>query len=213
LKTYSKIDGRMIYNETIPQSNSLFIPNQLADQNTSICNNNISFSGLYILYHSKLTRFAKEYVIVGEDAENIVQDVFVILWERRDSLHLVENMNAYLFRLVRNKCLDHLRYKITSEKYNKTVQNAFEIELTLKLQSLDRLDGNFISEKSMESIISEAINSLPEKCREIFLSSRIEGLKYKEISERFGISINTVENQISIALRKLRIKLKNYLST
>jgi len=173
--------------------------------------NDMEFSELYTKYYPKLTRFAKEYVAIEEEAENITQDVFLGLWERRDSLHLIENINAYLFRLVKNKSLDHLRHKVSSEKYNKTVQSAFEAELTLKLQSLDRIN-DFAIEGNMEVIISEAIDSLPRKCREIFLSNRVDGLKYKEISERFGISINTVENQMSIALKKLRLKLKNYLA-
>ncbi|WP_183305468.1 RNA polymerase sigma-70 factor [Dysgonomonas hofstadii] len=172
----------------------------------------MSFSEIYISYYSKLLRFAREYVVVNEDAENIIQDVFVKLWERQDSLHLIDNINAYLFRLVRNKCLDYLRHKLSTEKCNKSVQNTFEMELNLKIQSLDRFDETFVSEKNMEKIVSDAIDSLPNKCREIFLSSRIEGLKYREISERFNISVNTVENQMSIALKKLRIKLKDHLS-
>jgi len=170
------------------------------------------FSEIYLTYYSKLKRFAKEYVILDEDAENIVQDVFMGIWERYDSIRLIENMNAYLFKLLRNRCLDYLRYKVSVEKYNKTIQNAFESELSLKLQSLDRFDEDLLSEENLEVIITDAINTLPEKCRDIFLLSRVEGLKYKEIACRLNISVNTVENQMSIALKKLRIKLKNYLS-
>ena len=62
----------------------------------------MSFSEMYLTYYSKLVRFAREFVILEEDAENITQDVFTDLWERRDSMDHVENMNAYLFRLVKN---------------------------------------------------------------------------------------------------------------
>lgn len=84
--------------------------------------------------------------------------------------------------------------------------------MNLKIQSLDRFDEFFFSEKNMEDILSEAIDSLPPKCREVFLSSRVDGLKYREISERYNISVNTVENQMSIALKKIRIILKEHLS-
>ena len=168
----------------------------------------MSFSEMYLTYYSKLVRFAREFVILEEDAENITQDVFTDLWERRDSMDHVENMNAYLFRLVKNRCLDHLKHKIFEQKYVEVMQTSFEIELNLKLQSLDRFDGSDMSVgNEMEKLVREAINSLPKKCRAIFLLSRMEGLKYREISERLGISVNTVECQMGIALKKLRVKL------
>lgn len=168
----------------------------------------MGFSELYITYYPKLVRFAKEFVILEEDAENITQDVFTDLWEKRDSLDLVENINAYLFRLVKNKCLDHLKHKIFEQRYAEHIQTTFEIELNLKLQSLDRLDVCVVSEgNEVEMLIHSAINSLPGRCREIFVLSRFEKLKYREISERLGISLNTVECQMSIALKRLREKL------
>ena len=69
----------------------------------------------------------------------------------------------------------------------------------------------FTSEEDIEKVIANAIDKLPERCREIFLKSRIEGMKYREIADELDISMNTVENQMSIALRKLRIELKDYL--
>ena len=79
------------------------------------------------------------------------------------------------------------------------------------LSYLQQFDENKLSETELEDIIQNAINSLPEKCREIFVLSRIEGLQYKEIASQLNISINTVENQMAIALKKLRIKLKENL--
>lgn len=169
----------------------------------------MSFSDLYLIYYPKLVRFAKEYVVLEEDAENITQDVFTDLWEKRELMNRIENMNAYLFRLVRNKCLDYLKHKVFEQRYAEKMQASFEIEMNLKLQSLDRFDVSELSERNeMEKRIREAINSLPKKCRDIFLLSRMEGLKYREISERLGVSVNTVECQMGIALKKLRVKLK-----
>ena len=136
----------------------------------------MDFSELYLTYYSKLVRFAKEFVILEEDAENITQDVFTDLWERRDSMDHVENMNAYLFRLVKNRCLDHLKHKIFEQKYVEVMQTSFEIELNLKLQSLDRFDGSDMSVgNDTEILVRAAINSLPKRCRDIFLLSRMEG--------------------------------------
>ena len=168
----------------------------------------MSFSELYLMYYPKLVRFAKEFVVLEEDAENITQDVFTDLWERRDAIDHIENVNAYLFRLVRNRCLDYLKHKVFEQKYAENVQASFEIELNLKLQSLDRIDVSAIFEgNEKERLVRDAINSLPKRCRDIFLLSRMKGLKYREISEKLGISVNTVECQMGIALKKLRVKL------
>ncbi|WP_287816664.1 RNA polymerase sigma-70 factor [Bacteroides sp.] len=153
----------------------------------------MNFSELYLTYYSKLVRFAKEFVIQEEDAENITQDVFIILWENRDFIEHIDNMNAYLFRLVRNKCLDYLKHKVFEQRYVESVQTSYEVDV--------------VEDNDTEILIRAAINSLPKRCRDIFLLSRVEGLKYKEISEQLGISVNTVECQMGIALKKLRIKL------
>ena len=169
----------------------------------------MNFSEMYLTYYPKLVRFAKEFVMLEEDAENITQDVFADLWERRDSMSEIENVNAYLFRLVKNRSLDYLKRKISEQKYVESTQTSFEIELSLKLQSLDRFDAcYFLEGNDTEILIRAAINSLPKRCRDIFLMSRLEGLKYKEISERLGISIKTVECQMGRALKKIRMKLR-----
>lgn len=168
----------------------------------------MGFSELYLTYYPKLVRFAKEYVIFEEEAENITQDVFADVWERREDIKGIENINAYLFKLIRNRCLDYLRHKVFEQKYIQIVQASFEMELNLRLQSVDRFDVGTSSEsKDMEILLRMAIDSLPKRCKEIFLLSRLKRLKYREISERLGISVNTVECQMGIALKKLRTKL------
>lgn len=158
----------------------------------------MNFSDLYLTYYSKLVRFAKEFVEHEEDAENITQDVFTDLWEKRDFIIHIENMNAYLFRLVRNRCLDYLRHKVFEQRYMESLQLSCEEDA--------------VEDHDTEILIRAAINSLPKRCRDIFLLSRVEGLKYREISEHLGISVNTVECQMGIALKKLRMKLDTCLA-
>ena len=110
---------------------------------------------------------------------------------------------SYLFTLVKNKCLDFLRHK--------TVTNEFAREYKAKQAALEQLNYTISSDEDIERIVTVAINSLPERCKEIFIKSRIEGKKHKEIAEELNISTNTVENQITIALKRLRIELKDYL--
>lgn len=160
-----------------------------------------NFDKIYVLYYSRMHRFAREYVLSNEDAENIVQDVFLLLWERRNVLDVQISLTSYLFSLVKNKCLDYLRHQVVAEEYKK--------ELSLKLSALELLNYTLSSEEDVERIVTDAVNKLPERCKLIFLKSRIEGKKYKEIAEELDISVNTVENQMSIALKKLRLELKD----
>ncbi|MDR1201375.1 MAG: RNA polymerase sigma-70 factor [Tannerellaceae bacterium] len=161
------------------------------------------FDRIYLSYFYRLHRFAKEYVMSDADAENIVQDVFLLLWEKREVLNIQISLTAYLFSLVKNKCIDHLRHRIVADE--------FQQELSLKLTSLEEFNRAFVSDEEIEQFLTNAINKLPKRCREIFIKSRIEGKKYREIAGELNISVNTVENQMAIALKKLRIELKDYL--
>lgn len=164
----------------------------------------MDFSNIYLTYYAQLVRFAATFVVYEEDAENIIQDLFLGLWEKKESLNSVENMNAYIYKLAKNKCLDHLKHIVVKEKFIASEQTFYEQEISLKLQSLETFDVELASEEKVEKIISNAIDALPPKCREIFILSRYDGLKYKEISEKLNLSVNTVETQMSIAFKKLR---------
>lgn len=162
-----------------------------------------NFDHIYVIYYSRMRRFAKEFVLFEEDAENVVQDVFLQLWEKKEVLDIKVSLTAYLFSLVKNKCIDYLRHQIVAEEYIH--------EQKTKIYSLEQFDYNISSDDDIEKILNKAIDKLPEKCREIFIKSRVEGKKYKEIANELNISINTVENQMSIALKKMRVELKEYL--
>ena len=155
--------------------------------------------------------FAKEYVISEEDAENIVQDVFVELWENKEMLNMHMNLIAYLFTTIKNKCLNHLRHKLVVQDTASKLQEEYTISLRMNLDSLEVFDNNLFSDNDIEKIISRALDALPEKCRAIFIMSKIEGKKHNEIAQELNISINTVGSQIGIAYKKLRTELKDYL--
>ena len=173
--------------------------------------NKCNFEEIYLKYFPRLLRFAREYVLAEEDAENIIQDVFTTLWERRDDLKIHINLASYLFVLIKNRCIDHLRKKKYAETGKKQMQESFVYEQQMKLYSLEALDHVLFSDNDIEQIITRAIDSLPPKCREIFVLNKIDGKKYRKIAEELHISVSTVENQMSIALRKLREQLKDYM--
>ena len=132
-------------------------------------------------------------------AEDILQDAFIKLWNKKDQIENI-NIEAYLFRLVRNQCLDYIRLvRVISEK-------TTELESASKYEELYRID--FIRDEpylliceELKSEIEKTINSLPERCREVFILSRIEGLKNREIAEKLQISIKNVERHLARALK------------
>lgn len=158
------------------------------------------FDSIYQLYFTRLCRFARQYIGSQEDAESLVQDVFTNAWEKRD---YVDISLPFLYTVVKTKCIDYLRHRMVTEKYNR--------ELALKLASLEYLDNTTTAEQELEHHVQQAIDRLPDKCRIIFLKSRLEGKKYKEIADELGLSVNTIENQMAIALKKLKKDLQQYL--
>lgn len=167
------------------------------------------FERIYIRYYARMKRFAKEYVIYEEDAENILQDVFVDFWEKREVLLTYVNLIAFLFTAIKNRCIDLLRRKTLEEEVTGRIQEESFLTLQMNLNSLKALDSDLFSEENVETIINQAIASLPERCREIFIKSKIEGKKQKEIAAELNISVNTVETQMGIAYKKLKEGLKD----
>lgn len=172
---------------------------------------NADFDRIYTIYFPKLVRFSKAYLLFQEDAENLVQDIFLKLWEQYDQIPFNGNLNAFLFTIVKNRCIDTLRKSSQTQGQYCPLSQVEHKELEFKLYSLQRFDENNLSLPEIEDIIRHAVDSLPTRCREIFWLSRMEGLKHKEIAERLNISVNTVEGQMAIALRKLKVSLKDYL--
>lgn len=177
----------------------------------TISNNKTKFENIYVTHYSRMKRFAMEYVIREEDAENIVQDVFLDLWEQNLLLLSHTNLFAYLFTAVKNRCIDFLRHKTIVHNTAFKLQDNYTKALQLKCQSLEAFDEQLFSEPDIETVIQNAIESLPQKCREIFILNKIEGKKQKTIAQDLNISVNTVENQMAIAYKKLKEILKDYI--
>lgn len=111
--------------------------------------------------------FAKNYVPANEDAENIVQDVFLILWERKEEIEISFTLTTYLFTLVKNRCLNFLRHKLIEEEYNSQMKE----ELGFKLYALETFNYSYQSEEELQEVIRRALDTLPERCREVFIKA------------------------------------------
>lgn len=156
-----------------------------------------AFDTLFLHYYNDLCRFAIPFVNDGNEAEEVVQKVFIRLWENRKRLICPENEKAFLYKTVYNECLNTIRNKNTRER------NYLHYFLDLDTTSAEKeINTEF------QQFINRAIEKLPAKCRRIFILNKIEGLTQKEIADYLGISVKTVENQVAIAISKLRVELK-----
>ncbi|MCD8268935.1 MAG: sigma-70 family RNA polymerase sigma factor, partial [Parabacteroides sp.] len=132
--------------------------------------------------------------IIGHYADN----------HKREILSMPVNLVAYLFTTVKNRCLNHLRHKMIVQETANQLQEEYIITLRMNLDSLKVFDQNIFNEQDIEKVITQALNTLSPKCKEIFIMSKIEGKKQKQIAEELNISINTVETQIGIAYKKTK---------
>lgn len=112
-----------------------------------------SFESIYIKYYSRLKRFAREFVICSDDAENIVQDVFLELWQKRSKINQPINIEAFLISSVKNRCIDFLRHKIVVNKANECIQTEYEYSFRLKLQTLEILEQEQFLDKDLEKVL------------------------------------------------------------
>ncbi len=167
-----------------------------------VIGNEDAFKKLYTIYFSRLNDFAKKVTRDDEISQDIVQEVFVKIWEKRSELKGV-NPEAFLFRLVRNRCIDYI-------KHLRVVNNRMEeVRTKSKYEELYRIDfiGNepyILIEQELRDKIESVIRTLPDRCREVFILSRMQGLKNREIAEKLNINIKNVERHLSRAFEAFR---------
>lgn len=157
----------------------------------------LAFNTLFKRYYANLCRFAFTYLKDKDTSEEVVQDVFVSLWNQAEELR-IDNIRAYLFTMTRNKALNHIQ---TEQRH------------------ADLLDKNYTPDSEpdpepdynkFKSILSEKVKELPTKCQEIFVLIKLEGLSYEEASEYLNVAKKTIESQMGIALKKLRESMLPY---
>lgn len=153
-----------------------------------------SFELLFRKFQPALVKYACTILYMQEEAVEAVQDVFINVWKKRDQLEFGDELKAYLYRAVRNHCLNRIR------KQKLDTVSLDEQILNVAPEDEDRGDEK---SRRLKEVFRE-IDALPTNCREIFMMSRVEGLSHKEIAHILEISPKTVENQIGIALKKIR---------
>ncbi|MBC7488111.1 MAG: RNA polymerase sigma-70 factor [Cytophagaceae bacterium] len=158
---------------------------------------------IFRTHHKMLCKVAYAIVKDKSAAEDIVQDVFLTIWKKRNELTIDSNLKGYLYRAVSNSCLNYLQ---SYHKRNVKSYDEFNEQALGSLTIHDTMDYD-----RLNAAIERAIDNLPPRCKVIFVLSRMEGLKHQQIADSMQVSIKTVENQMGIALAKLREELKSFL--
>lgn len=157
------------------------------------------FREYYDLYYNPLCRFLNLYTQDTAIIEDVLQEIFLKLWENRKAIE-INYIKTYLFHAAKNRVLNHLR-----DEQNR----HYLLENWFNQQQEEKEHEDCFDIETFTAVLEQAINQLPDKCKEIFLLSRREQLSYKQIAEKQNLSVKTVEAQMSIALKRIR----NILST
>lgn len=164
--------------------------------------NKHAFDEVFLKHFKSLHAYAYTIVKDRDDAEELVQNVFVRVWTKRDQLKTDGFLKSFLYRSVHNESLNYLKHQ--------KVRSKFNIHYAGAANEVGNLNTEIMATE-LERNIHSAINELPEKCRAIFQLSRFDQMKYHEIAAALNISIKTVENQMGKALKVLRLRVADFL--
>jgi len=162
------------------------------------------FERLFKELYSPLCSYANKYLQDKDKAEEIVQDIFYGIWKNREKLDIKVSFKSYLYKAVQNNCLQLLQHHAVEDKYKQYIQN--------EVSHFQPDPAREMELQEMNLVIEQTLNSLPERCKEIFSMSRFEGLKYREIADKLKISTKTVEANMGKALQAFRQSLKQFVS-
>jgi len=163
-----------------------------------------AYEKLFMTYYVRLVVFAKKIIGDEDMSRDLVQDTFVMFYEKRVVLNIHTSLKSHLYQTVRNRCLNHI-------KKNK-IQSEHHSGIFLDKKNEEAYFNDIMLETELEARIHSIVDSLPKQCKRIFEMSRYEGITNQEIAEKLNLSKRTVETQISKALKILRNHLKDYVN-
>jgi RNA polymerase sigma-70 factor (ECF subfamily) len=157
--------------------------------------NENAFKLIFDIYYRPLTLFAFKYMGDIEESKEIVQEFFIRLWSRHDKIVFEFSLKAYLYQAVRNACLNQIESKKAFERKTRDY-------IPPEISNDDPFEKMVAAEQ--EERLMNAIDKLPEKCKQIFFMSRMQNVSNQDIANQLNLSIKTIEGQITIALKRLR---------
>ncbi len=162
-----------------------------------------AFKKIYYHFYKKLYQFSLALVKSREAAEEIAEDVFIKIWQQKSNLSTINNLRVYLYTATKNKALNYL-----SKKAKENLTEPFDY-INIDLYKSTTTPEELMITTEMYRRIQEQVEALPPRCKMIFKLIREDGLKYKEVSEILHISVNTIDAQIAIAIKKIAAALKS----
>ncbi len=177
--------------------NDLLVLKQIREGNIK------AFETVFRLYYSPLCLYAASITGRWEIAEEIVQELFYICWKDRENLHVFCSLKSYLYKAARNRSLQYLEHRTVCSRHEETVQAATSASSTSSPEEE-------LEYKELKKIVARALDGLPSRRKQIFLMHRTQGMKYTEIAARLGLSVKTVEAEMTKALQKLRQEIEQY---
>lgn len=167
-----------------------------------------AFEYAFRKFAPRLEAFARKYTSEAVEAEDIVQDIFLKLWERREFLENT-SLTSFLFMMVKNSCLNHLKHLQVTESVERRIP---ETEAAECLYAIDLVPdpSSLLMQKELSDSIDRIMEELPPKCKEVFILSRLKGFKNREIAAQMHITEKVVEKHISRALKRFRAGLEPY---
>lgn len=172
--------------------------------------NSTAYRHLYDNHYKILCHIASQYLHDDYMAETVVGDVIFQIWKMRDRLNVQTSLRQYLLRAVRNKCFDILKSDYANHELSLSSTDRSSLEYIGTIADESHPLGSLL-ENELEGVLAEAISELPEDTRRVFEMSRFENMKYNDIAQQLGISVNTVKYHIKRALAILTEKLGKYL--
>jgi RNA polymerase sigma-70 factor (ECF subfamily) len=169
-----------------------------------------AFKVIYNKYFPRLYYFIYEFIGLDDLTENVVQDTFATFWEKRHTFRDNINISSYLFSVAKNNCL----YRLRGQRYKQRLfvsDSSGNMELEQNLKALNSVDTSVLVFYEIEQIIEKTLEELPPQCKKVFMLSRFEGMKNKEIAEELHITTKAVEGHITRSLKVFRSALKDYL--
>ena len=162
-----------------------------------------AFEQIYNLFYSKMYATAYQYLKNKPLAEEVVSDVFCRIWQKRSELDQIKNFESYLFISVRNLSLNYIRD-------NSKICNESLDDVTHHISDSVPLPDEVMQAHELQDVLNNSVESLPQKCKAIFKMIRFDGLKYKEVASELNISVNTVDTQMRIAMKKISQSLGDF---
>ncbi len=168
------------------------------------------FKTIFKLNYNPIVGFCRQFIPDKDKAKSLAQEAFIKLWRNKGKVKTINGIRAFLYTAAKSECLNYLRSEKNKAHYlNNKIQ---EREDSLNREVLASFNFDSLEVLELKELIQKSIDELPEKCKQVFIKSRLEGKKNQEIAEEMGIAIKSVEANMTRALKILRSKLSDFLT-